>query len=248
VAVLIGAAVLGSFVTLPNGSSLYDSVSGEMVLLTGFGDAAVIPIAWLFMRSDEKKRGGRKDYTLKRNKMGIREIILISLFAIGIAQALNFLIALIPYEDAAYEETSEEMFYQTGLLLQFIVIGVIGPISEELVFRGLIFRRVRDYGGFWPAAILSGLVFGIYHWNITQGIFASIMGVLFAMIYEHYGTIWASIAAHIANNIVATMMNSVIDKLDLPVSAYFIFLVVSFIVAVICGVIIFRKEDKVNKI
>ena len=74
------------------------------------------------------------------------------------------------------------------------------------------------------------------------------MGVLFAMIYEHYGTIWAAIAAHIANNILATLMNAVIDRLDLPDIVYIIFLAVTFIAAVVIGLYIFLKDKKVNKI
>ena len=247
---IIVAAVIEGLVSLPGGVSVYDLVNNQMVLLTGIADAAVVPVAWLFLRADEKKRkaGRLESGSLERNKMGILHILLIALLAIGIAQAVNFLIALIPYEDAVYEETSEQMFYQTGLIMQLAVIGVIGPISEELIFRGLVFRRIRDYGGFWPAAIISGLVFGIYHGNITQGIFATIMGVLFAMIYEHYGTIWAAIAAHIANNILATLMNAVIDRLDLPDIVYIIFLAVTFIAAVVIGLYIFLKDKKVNKI
>ena len=247
---IIAALIFGEFVRLPDGTSLYEYISNQMVLLTGIADAAAIPVAWLFMRGDQKKRkeaGGGK-YLLNRNKIGVKEIILIALLSIGIAQVVNFLITLIPYEDAIYEETSEEMFYQTGLLLQLAVIGVIGPICEELVFRGLVFRRARDYVGFWPAASLSGLVFGIYHGNVTQGIFAAIMGIIFAMVYEHYGTIWASITAHIANNVMATLMNSVIDKLDLPESFYLIYLIVMAIAAVVIGIYIFRKEKKVNKV
>ena len=247
---IIFAAVIEGLVSLPGGMSVYDLVNDQMVLLTGIADAVVVPVAWLFLRADEKKRkaGRREICSLKRNKMGIVQILLIALLAIGIAQAVNFLIALIPYEDAVYEETSEQMFYQTGLIMQLAVIGVIGPISEELIFRGLVFRRIRDYGGFLPAALISGLVFGVYHGNITQGIFATIMGILFAMIYEHYGTIWAPIAAHIANNILATLMNAVIDRLDLPDIVYIIFLVVTFIAAVVIGLYIFLKDKKVNTV
>ena len=245
----LAVLIIGEFVKHPDGMSAYDFLLNQMVLLTGIADAAAIPVAWLFMRGDQRNRkeAGRK-YLMNRNKMGVKEIILIALLSIGIAQVVNFLIALIPYEDAIYEETSEEMFYQTGLFLQFAVIGVIGPICEELVFRGLVFRRARDYVGFWPAAIVSGLAFGIYHMNVTQGVFAAIMGIVFAMIYEHYGTIWASITAHIANNVMATLMNSVIDKLDLPESFYLIYLIVMAIAAVVIGIYIFRKEKKVNKV
>ena len=95
---IIVAAVIEGLVSLPGGVSVYDLVNNQMVLLTGIADAAVIPVAWLFLRADEKKRkaGRLESGSLKRNKMGILQILLIALLAIGIAQAVNFLIALIP--------------------------------------------------------------------------------------------------------------------------------------------------------
>ena len=145
---------------------------------------------------------------------------------IGISCLMNLLIALIPIDDVEYQEIAEEMFKNNGIVIQLVVIGILAPVSEELIFRGLIFRRSRDYVGFMWAAVCSGLFFGIYHGNLTQGIFAFFMGMLFAAIYEHFGTLWASIVAHMANNIFATLENNLLDKIDVPDIAYFIFVIV----------------------
>ena len=51
------------------------------------------------------------------------------------------------------------------------------------------------------AAVISGVVFGIYHGNIVQGIYASILGTAFAWILEMSGNIYSSMLLHMGANI-----------------------------------------------
>lgn len=206
----------------------FETIQSEMLILTGLGDAILIPIAWMFYREDEKKRlsKGFRERILVHNTFEISEIVSVAIMVIGISCLMNLLIALIPIDDVEYQKIAEEMFNNNGIVIQLVVIGILAPVSEELIFRGLIFRRSRDYVGFMWAAVCSGLFFGIYHGNLTQGIFAFFMGMLFAAIYEHFGTLWAPIVAHMANNIFATLENNLLDKIDVPDIAYFIFVIV----------------------
>lgn len=227
VLVLVGYLVI----RILTGAAPYDAfetIQSEMLILTGLGDAILIPIAWMFYREDEKKRlsKGFRERILVHNTFEISEIVSVAIMVIGISCLMNLLIALIPIDDVEYQEIAEEMFNNNGIVIQLVVIGIFAPVSEELIFRGLIFRRSRDYVGFMWAAVCSGLFFGIYHGNLTQGIFAFFMGMLFAAIYEHFGTLWAPIVAHMANNIFATLENNLLDKIDVPDIAYFIFVIV----------------------
>ena len=227
VLVLVGYLVI----RILTGAAPYDAletIQSEMLILTGLGDAILIPIAWMFYREDEKKRlsKGFRERILVHNTFEISEIVSVAIMVIGISCLMNLLIALIPIDDVEYQEIAEEMFNNNGIVIQLVVIGILAPVSEELIFRGLIFRRSRDYVGFMWAAVCSGLFFGIYHGNLTQGIFAFFMGMLFAAIYEHFGTLWAPIVAHMANNIFATLENNLLDKIDVPDIAYFIFVIV----------------------
>ena len=81
----------------------------------------------------------------------------------------------------------------------FAVI-VVAPIGEELLFRGVI----QGYGlkNFAPilAIGLQALIFGLYHGNIIQGIYAFCMGVVLGMIAHKTGTILTSIVLHISVN------------------------------------------------
>ena len=78
---------------------------------------------------------------------------------------------------------------------------VIAPVVEELVFRGVIFQRMRDNHGFLISAAVSAAAFGIVHFNLMQGLFGFCMGMVFAFIYDRYHRLTASIAAHMAVNI-----------------------------------------------
>ena len=64
------------------------------------------------------------------------------------------------------------------------VYGILTPFIEELVFRGIVWHRLRR--GFTPleSAFFSSLLFGISHENIPQGIYGFTMGMVFALSYE----------------------------------------------------------------
>jgi membrane protease YdiL (CAAX protease family) len=89
----------------------------------------------------------------------------------------------------------------------------IAPPTEELFFRGLLFRSIRDRHGFWTGAIASGLIFGLVHyvqapWQ-NAVLLQSVMvftGIGLAWIYERRGTIVANIAAHMAFNVIGLVI------------------------------------------
>ena len=80
-------------------------------------------------------------------------------------------------------------------------MGIIAPAAEEMIFRWLIYLRLRDWLKMPVAAVISGLIFGIYHGNIVQGIYASILGTAFAWILEMSGNIYSSMLLHMGANI-----------------------------------------------
>lgn len=77
---------------------------------------------------------------------------------------------------------------------------IVTPLVEEFVFRGLVFTRLRKVVGKGTAVVLSAVIFGAAHMNIEQGVYAFAIGLVMAMAYEKYGSIWASVALHFAFN------------------------------------------------
>lgn len=98
-------------------------------------------------------------------------------------------------------ESSMDVAASTSITVSmFIYAGLVGPIIEELIYRGFVLHYLKRFGKI-PAIIVSSLVFGVMHCNIPQSIGACYMGFIFAYIALEY-SIWWSMALHIINNMV----------------------------------------------
>ncbi len=73
------------------------------------------------------------------------------------------------------------------------------PISEELLFRGLIFSGFVKWG-FWPAAVISSFLFTMFHLDPGSFIPFTLIGMLIAWLYWSRGTLWDSIIFHLMFN------------------------------------------------
>lgn len=85
-------------------------------------------------------------------------------------------------------------------VLTMIYVMLIGPIAEEVVFRGAILDELYLVFPFWIANILQAALFGVYHMNFIQGLYAFLLGVIFGAIRNLTGTIFSNISAHILFN------------------------------------------------
>ena len=88
----------------------------------------------------------------------------------------------------------------------YVVIGILAPFAEEVVFRGAILRKLlgmMDEKRHWVAIAISALVFGLVHLNIPQGIHAFLIGLLLGWMYYRTRSILPGILFHWVNNSVA---------------------------------------------
>ena len=85
--------------------------------------------------------------------------------------------------------------------------------TQALISQGksiwLVFLRMRDHLRIITAAALSGLAFGIYHMNLIQGVYAAILGTLFALLLEWKGNLFTSVLLHIGANVWSLMVSDV---------------------------------------
>lgn len=82
----------------------------------------------------------------------------------------------------------------------FLYTTLIGPISEELVFRGFVMKSLLPYGK-GLAIVVSSVLFGVIHGNFLQGFFAVGAGLVLGYTAVEYSLRW-SIVIHILNNMV----------------------------------------------
>ena len=80
-----------------------------------------------------------------------------------------------------------------------VLMVVLAPIVEELIFRGLLYRMLRERWGAWVSVVVSAAFFSLVH----HGMLFSpqlIGGIIFALAYEWSRSLWVSIALHIGAN------------------------------------------------
>jgi membrane protease YdiL (CAAX protease family) len=83
-----------------------------------------------------------------------------------------------------------------------LVVAVLGPVAEELLFRGVVYPGLRNALGPWAAVPLSAILFGLGHrehgWEAAAA--TGVMGVAFALLVEFGGSLWPAILAHVLIN------------------------------------------------
>lgn len=94
--------------------------------------------------------------------------------------------------------TSDSIDESAVTISMWLYIGLIGPIVEETVFRGVLMRELQPLGRNF-AIVTSSLMFALFHDDVVQGVFAFCCGLVFAFVAMEYSLIW-SIALHIFNN------------------------------------------------
>lgn len=82
----------------------------------------------------------------------------------------------------------------------YLYVCILGPISEELLFRGVVMRTLRPWGK-QAAIVLSALVFGLFHGNVVQIPFAFAVGMVLGYVTVEYSIFWA-IVLHVFNNMI----------------------------------------------
>lgn len=181
-----------------------DDYYDHVILFTGItGVITIIPCLWFYTRDRAARKIGGMVTSQRQWKLKISEILLLLGMGAAFSQFANMLIGLLQsllnYQE--YQETMDQMMAGKGMWFLILCMGIIAPVAEEIVFRWLIYLRLRDYLKMGTAVIISGLIFGIYHGNPVQAVYASALGMAFAYFLDISGCLWSSVLLHIGANI-----------------------------------------------
>lgn len=153
---------------------------------------------------------GRTLQDIRFKRIGFLNIILLILFTLFMVPAISFINAL------SMMFVKNHMAEQLGgmntnpLWLNLILIAFIPAIVEEMIFRGLIYCGYRD-SVIKRAIFASALLFGLFHMNINQFCYAAFMAVVFALLYEATGSIFATMIVHFTFNANTVILQKLIE-------------------------------------
>lgn len=88
-----------------------------------------------------------------------------------------------------------------NLAVTLLGVGLLGPLAEELYFRGLLHGWLAARLGTWPSVLISSALFGLGHFD-NVGVMASsfILGLICALALERSRSLWLPISLHVVNN------------------------------------------------
>lgn len=166
--------------------------------------AAGTVLMFLLYRRDERRR--RAGYLGGAGLEGDWNppVVWISAIALGIvgSQMGNDLISLVRLRELfpGYDTGSQMTMEGQPVWLLLLAVGILAPVAEELVFRGMLFGRLKEWLKPEAAVLISSVIFGLYHGNVVQFVYAFLLGTLFALIYYRTGTLWTAVAGHVSAN------------------------------------------------
>ena len=145
-----------------------------------------------------------KGYRMKQSifcSISSNSLFLSTMLVFSSMFALNIFVQWFNLEDMLATEFEGLTHNVVGV----ITISLLAPLLEEVLFRGAIqgylMRRYKP----WVAILVAALVFGVFHWNPVQVLYATLLGAVFGWIYYRTGSLLSVIVGHVLNNSIATV-------------------------------------------
>ncbi|WP_271628927.1 CPBP family intramembrane glutamic endopeptidase [Caldicellulosiruptor sp. DIB 104C] len=206
--------------------------------------------------------------SLKRRKINILEICNFrkitfkdAVFTIVLATAYSFVISAIytildskgiitPFREE-YENSMQRFIDNTKTELVIFAIVIAAPFFEELMFRGLIFgTMLRNQINIFLAVTVQALLFGLFHFDLYQGMDAFFAGIFSAFVLYCTNSIWNSIIFHAVSNSfgLISLVYNINESTEsyLPIMYYIFMLLIGIILMYAPMRYFFRRKSEIK--
>jgi len=153
-----------------------------------------------------------------------------------ISMCLNAVYPILPETLTTQYDALMETLIGGNVLLSLFVTVILAPLAEELLFRGITLRKATKFMPFMAANVLQAVLFGVYHMNLIQGIYAFALGMILGFVAEYFHSIWAAILLHACVNGSAQLLGLIPES--------FAGTLIGQIVLAVVGVVLFVVSAK----
>lgn len=172
-----------------------------------------IPIGLLILNSVIKANESAEDKRIGFFEMILWCVVAVPMMYIGsyIGQIINTVLNTVI--GAPSSSSLGEFIASLPLWLVFLIVVVLGPFMEELLFRRGVTEALRPWG--WKmAVIIGGVAFGLFHQNLEQFFYAAMVGALLGYIYLYTGKLRYSVIIHMFINFIGSFVPTVISRIS----------------------------------
>ena len=143
---------------------------------------------------------------VKGSNLGVAFLAAVSLeMLIGVA--MSVVAVFWPEVIQSFAELMEQSGVGEMNVLSFLATVILAPITEELIFRGVTMRLTKWAGmSFVVGNIVQAVLFGAFHMNWVQGVYATLIGLVLGYLGHRYKTLWVPMLVHLFCNLYATVI------------------------------------------
>lgn len=155
--------------------------------------------------------------TPQRRSMGAGQFLMAVIMCFGFVYITNFLGNIITtvigiLKGGNVQNQLVDVTSSVSLWMIALYMVICAPIMEEYIFRKLIVDRTMRYGQ-GTAVLVSGLMFGLFHGNLNQFVYAFVLGVFLAFLYVKTGNLKITIAIHMMINFMGGLVSSALMRM-----------------------------------
>lgn len=188
-----------------------DNYAASYTMLQTMAAAVSLPVLYRFYRKDQmlftvfhQRTHNAFQETSRRQKIVFGLLVFLCGALMGLV--LNHLIGAVGLEGMSpgYQNVTAH-FFAGDVFFEVLGVGILVPIVEELLYRGIVYGRLSDWIGIPGAAVISTLIFGGLHMNVVQLLYAGLMGLLLVFFLEKTHNLYGAVLGHIGANLLTVL-------------------------------------------
>ena len=187
---------------------------------------------------------GNKKFVNPFKALKLKNAGVIALVAVGM---LSIAAMFAPDAINQFSELMEMAGLGEVTLVSVLATVIMAPLVEELMFRGVTVKLLEKAGAkFWLANIIQAVLFGVYHMNLVQGIYAAVLGLVLGYLGRRYKSLWAPMLMHLVFNGSSILISLFSEYLPENMITYIIFVVVGVVCMV--GAFMIARTEKIAQV
>lgn len=220
------------------GSSLLNEAIGTIA--TVFAILATAGVCWWYLARHAKQRTRQAVLSQIKHWFKPRQLVAIVLLAFGVIAISTVFEEGLAYLAPGLYDSFEELMSETddmGIAYAIFYVCLIGPIGEEVTYRGIAQHvLMRSRLPIWAVIIIQSVLFGVMHLIPFQIIYATLIGLILGYICYYTRSVVPGIIIHVINNTVSTIVGAI----PMTYSAYWIMIAVMALAGLVGLLLIVR--------